>query len=155
LIGYAFDREFQLAPGAYTLEVWDGNRLLLAKTFTVFTPGLSPPNNRLASRLEQCPFRRWAPINAVKEFYGFTHDPIEEPSPLAQSPLHRGSLIGSSYYYLLPEYGVVIRFGSDLQMLEIGVRRPFGGKIARVAIGATKDDVRRIRGNSSAVWSTS
>jgi hypothetical protein len=118
--------------------------------------GLSTPNDQLAPRLEQCPFKRWASIDAVKEFYGLADDPIEEPSPLARTPLYRGSpYIGSSYYYLLPQYGVVIRFGSDLQMLEFGVRKPFGGKIGGVAIGATKDAVRRTRGDTSDVWSNS
>jgi hypothetical protein len=114
--------------------------------------GLSIHDTALGPRLEQCPFKRWAPINAVKEFYGLTDDPIEEPSPVARAPLwKRSPYIGSTYYYQLPQYGVVVRFGSDLQMLEIGVRRPFSGKIGGVPIGATKDDVRRLRGETSNV----
>src|SRR5215472_7598272 len=64
------------------------------------TTGLPVLDNRFAPRLEQCPFKRWTPINAVKEFYGLTDDPIEEPSPLARLPHHwRSPYMGSTYYY--------------------------------------------------------
>jgi len=123
--------------------------------FDATATDFSTPNNPLAPRLEKCPFKRWAPLSAVKEFYGLTDDPIEKPSPVG-GWLFRGSpYIGSTYYYLLTQYGVAVWFGSDFQMLEIGVRRPFSGKIGRVAIGATKDDVRRIRGETSNVAANS
>ena len=119
------------------------------RTIDLVTSELGP-----AALLEQCPFKRWESINVIKDFYGITDDPIEEPSPLARDERAR-SYFRSTYYYLLPQYGVVIRFGADLQMLQIGVRRPFRGQIGGVATGATKDDVRRIRGETSDVWSSS
>jgi hypothetical protein len=35
---YAFDEEWELVPGDWTLEIWSGQRKLLSQTFTVFRP---------------------------------------------------------------------------------------------------------------------
>jgi hypothetical protein len=113
------------------------------------TTSSATSDSHLAPFLEQCPFKRWASIDTVKEFYRITDDPVEEPSPFAGSGIpHPRSWERSTYHYLLGAYGVVVRFGTDLQMLELGVRRPFRGAIGGVAIGATKEDVQRIRGKN-------
>src|SRR5262249_59104332 len=36
--GYIFDRDEELVPGQWSLEVWHGNRKLVEKSFTVFKP---------------------------------------------------------------------------------------------------------------------
>ena len=37
-IGYLFEEDFTLVPGVWTFEVWNGNRKLLEKKFTVYKP---------------------------------------------------------------------------------------------------------------------
>lgn len=37
-IGYLFDHDVQLVPGAWLFQVWNGNRKLLEKSFTVYMP---------------------------------------------------------------------------------------------------------------------
>jgi hypothetical protein len=36
--GYEFDDPWELVPGAWTIELWDGNRKLASETFSVFKP---------------------------------------------------------------------------------------------------------------------
>jgi hypothetical protein len=36
--GYAFDKAWELVPGAWIIEIYAGSRLLASKTFTVVTP---------------------------------------------------------------------------------------------------------------------
>jgi hypothetical protein len=36
--GYLFERDFTLVPGVWKFEVWNGDRLLLEKSFTVYKP---------------------------------------------------------------------------------------------------------------------
>ena len=37
-LGYSFDYDWELVPGAWTFEIWDGDRKLLAHPFTVVIP---------------------------------------------------------------------------------------------------------------------
>ena len=44
LRGYSFDHDWELVPGEWILEIWDGDRRLLAQTFSVYQascPGLT------------------------------------------------------------------------------------------------------------------
>ena len=35
---YSFDNDWETVPGDWTIEVWDGQRLILSETFTVYRP---------------------------------------------------------------------------------------------------------------------
>jgi hypothetical protein len=36
--GFGFDRDWEMVPGIWTIEIWDGNRRLLEQRFTVVKP---------------------------------------------------------------------------------------------------------------------
>jgi hypothetical protein len=85
----------------------------------------------------QCPLRKGDPVTKVKEFYGIAFAPkkLDKPWPS-----------GTAFLYHFREYGVWVFFDSNLRIQSLRFDAPFGGKIGGIAIGDTKDQVRRVKG---------
>jgi hypothetical protein len=41
--GYGFDQPWEIVPGVWTIEIWQGDRKLLEHSFTIGTPSQQPP----------------------------------------------------------------------------------------------------------------
>lgn len=95
---------------------------------------------------EECSFRRWDTVDAVKAFYGVDYDPIEEPSPLAGKSPEAREFFRSGSYYRFPDFGVWIFFAADRRIATIRFDHPFSGRIGGVAIGTTRGELERIKG---------
>jgi hypothetical protein len=87
--------------------------------------------------LQNCPIKKGDPLSKVKEFYRISAEP-----QMADKPTPGGSY--SSYHFT--EYGVYVFFDAARNVQTLRFDRPFAGKIDGVAIGATKEEVVRLKG---------
>jgi hypothetical protein len=76
-------------------------------------------------------------VSKVKEFYHVSFEPQiwEKPSPG-----------GTSYQYHFAEYGVYVFFDASKNVQSLRFDRPFAGKIDGVTVGASKEEVVRLKG---------
>ena len=86
---------------------------------------------------QDCPTREGDSIDAVRKQYGLSADP---------APLARNTPGGSAYQYNLVERGMFIFFDAGGRVASMRFNRPFRGKIGGVAVGDSKDAVRKLRG---------
>ena len=90
-----------------------------------------------AGAQEACPTREGDTVDAVRKQYGLSADPTKLP---------RTAPGGAAAQYSLVERGIVIVFDAGDRVASLRFSRPYAAKIGGVAIGDSKDTVRRLRG---------
>jgi hypothetical protein len=90
-----------------------------------------------AGAQEACPTREGDTVDAVRKQFGLSADPVKLP---------RATPGGAASQYTLVERGIVVQFDGGGRVSSMRFHRPYVGKLGGVAIGDSKDTVRRLRG---------
>jgi hypothetical protein len=86
---------------------------------------------------EACPTREGDTVDTVRKQYGLSADPVKLP---------RAAPGGAALQYSLLERGIVVLFDAGGRVSSMRFSRPYAAKVGGVAIGDSKDSVRKLRG---------
>jgi hypothetical protein len=95
--------------------------------------GLAP----VAGAQDACQTREGDTVEAVRKQYGLSADPAK---------MARTTPGGTASQYALVERGIWIFFDAGGRVASMRFNRPFAGKVGGIAVGDSKDTVRRLRG---------
>jgi hypothetical protein len=90
-----------------------------------------------AGAQEACQTREGDTVEAVRKQYGLGADPAK---------MARTTPGGTASQYALVERGIWIFFDAGGRVASMRFNRPYAGKVGGVAVGDSKDTVRRLRG---------
>jgi hypothetical protein len=98
----------------------------------------------VAHAQQDCPIRTGDPVEAVKQHFRLDAEPFKYPKPTPG---------GAAYHYQLADRGVWIFFDNALRVTNMRFNAPFAGKVGDVAVGDSKEAVRRVHGEPNSIMS--